>query len=168
VPVTIHFFELIGNVGNAVAQNEDGTTDIRARILCSAGTYVRTLAEDLGKRLGVGAHVLRLQRTQAGDFSLERSITLEHLAERSQQGSVNKVMITPSDALQSLPFVSLNADEVRETQQGKPLELTTEAKNFLESGWVRMCDAADTLIAVGQFDREAKLLRPRVVLALEQ
>jgi tRNA pseudouridine55 synthase len=168
VPVMIHSFELIGNVGNAVAQNEDGTTDVRVRILCSAGTYVRTLAEDLGKRLGVGAHVLRLQRTQAGDFSLERSITLEHLAERSQQGSVNKVMITPSDALQSLPFVSLNADEVRETQQGKPLELTTEAKNFLESGWVRMCDAADTLIAVGQFDREAKLLRPRVVLALEQ
>ena len=168
VPVTIHSFELIGDVGNAVPQNVDGTTDIRARIRCSAGTYIRTLAEDLGKQLGVGAHVVELRRTQAGDFHLGQSMTLEHLREQSQLGSLNQNLITPNDALQSLPLVSLNAAEVKQTQQGRSLELAAaQAEKFLDSGWVKMCDA-DTLIAVGEFDREAKLLRPRVVLALEQ
>ena len=169
VPVTIHSFELVGDVGDAVAQNEDGTTDIRARIRCSAGTYMRTLAEDLGKQLGVGAHVVELRRTQAGDFQLGQSMTLEDLTEKSQLGPLKESVISPNDALQSLPLVSLSAAEVKQTQQGRSLELTAErAEKLLDSGWVKMSDAENTLIAVGQFSREAKLLRPRVVLVSEQ
>ena len=169
VPVTIRSFDLIGDLGNTLLQNEDGTTDIRVRVLCSAGTYIRTLAEDLGKQLEVGAHVVELRRTQAGDFGLKQSLTLERLAEKSRHGSLHEIMITPSAALASLPSVSLKAAAVQQTQQGKPLELMSEqAEHLRESDWVKMCDEAGTLIAVGQFDREPQLLRPRVVLSQEQ
>src|SRR6185369_7046866 len=60
----------------------DGTMlDARIRVVCSAGTYVRTLAEDIGTRIGVGAHLLELRRTRAGRFGLRKSTTLESLAE---------------------------------------------------------------------------------------
>ena len=57
-------------VSEWLKDNRDGTFDFDVRVACSAGTYVRTLAEDFGKRLGVGAHLAELRRTRVGDFRL--------------------------------------------------------------------------------------------------
>ena len=69
-------------------ENDDGTRDLKVRVVCSAGTYIRTLAEDFGKQLGVGAHVAELRRTRAGQFKIEDAITLDRLNEEAQSGSL--------------------------------------------------------------------------------
>src|SRR5437870_2540080 len=77
VPVTISAFEAIERDGKLLRENEDGTRDLAVRVACSAGTYVRTLAEDFGKRLGLGAHLAELRSTRAGCFKITGANTLE-------------------------------------------------------------------------------------------
>ena len=169
VRVTIHALELSREVTNLFPQNSDGTTDIHVRVTCSAGTYVRSLAEDFGKRLGVGAHVAELRRTRAGDFDLKDAITLEHLEECVRQSSLDDNLVTPDAALAFLPHVLLGSQEVQRTKQGLPLKLENKGeRTFREADWVRMRDEAGTLVAVGSYDVEGDAVRPRVVLSQEQ
>lgn len=169
VRVTIHSLELIDEVSDSFPQNIDGTTDIQVRVACSAGTYVRTLAEDFGKRIGVGAHVAELQRTKAGSFALRDATTLEQLEENVRHNSLHEVLVTPDIALEFLPSVSLNSLDVQRTHQGLPLKLENKRQQtFGESDWVRMRDETGSLVAVGMYDPKADLLRPRVVLSLEK
>src|SRR5450759_4443407 len=72
VRVTVKEFEAIAHDGDPLlTANDDGSRDLNVRVVCSAGTYIRALAEDFGKRLGVGAHVASLRRTRAGQFKIE-------------------------------------------------------------------------------------------------
>ena len=82
VRVKVREFEALRCAGRLLMNNGDTTVDLAVRVVCSAGTYVRTLAEALGERLGVGAHLAELQRTRAGDFSLESAVTIDQLKDR--------------------------------------------------------------------------------------
>src|SRR5205085_6842236 len=65
VRVRVEVFEIVADEGGGfLRRNGDGTCDLRARVVCSAGTYVRALAESLGERLGAGAHLTALRRTE--------------------------------------------------------------------------------------------------------
>src|SRR5262245_53563563 len=81
VRISIKEFQPILKDDSWLKHNSDATADLRVRIVCSAGTYIRTLAEDLGNRLGAPAHVAALRRTRAGHFKLQDGITLEQLEE---------------------------------------------------------------------------------------
>ena len=87
INVCIHEFEAIKPEGQLIKDNLDGTFDFHARVSCSSGTYVRTLAQDFGKRLSVGAHLAELRRTRVGDLYISQAITLDqlkiHFAEES-------------------------------------------------------------------------------------
>ena len=168
VRVTIHTLEIERNAGQLLTGNQDGTTDIKLRVRCSAGTYVRTLAEDLGRQLGVGAHLAELRRTKAGDFSIESAITLEQLLESTSNRSLGNILLSPDAALARLPYVSLSASDVRRTQQGMPLSIESDPVGVSPaSESIRMRDETGKLIAVGVYDRAAAVIRPRVVLAVE-
>lgn len=162
--VTISVFEMT-QTADVFAQNSDGTTDIHVRVVCSAGTYIRTLAEDLGKRLGVGAHVVELRRTRAGQFDLQQSLTLEQLETKVQQDALADFVVSPDVALEFLPQVCLTSLEVQHTQQGRPLKLSTPNEVLNDAALVRMRDQLGKLIAVGSYDLQTQLLRPRVVLS---
>jgi tRNA pseudouridine 55 synthase len=162
--VKISVFEMTQAV-NVFSQNSDGTTDIQVRVVCSAGTYIRTLAEDLGKRLGVGAHVAELRRTRAGQFDLQQSLTLEQLETKVQQDGLADFIVSPDVALEFLPQVCLSSLEVQHTQQGRPLKLSTATEVLNDAALVRMRDQLGKLIAVGSYDIQTQLLRPRVVLS---
>jgi tRNA pseudouridine55 synthase len=133
--------------------------------VCSAGTYIRTLAEDLGKRLGVGAHLAELRRTRAGQFDLQQSLTLEQLETKAQQDTLADFIVSPDVALEFLPQVCLSSLEVEHTQQGRPLKLSTTTDVLNDAALVRMRDQLGKLIAVGSYDIQNQLLRPRVVLS---
>src|SRR5215207_6985551 len=80
VPVRVGEFEIVADENeDALKANGDGTCDVRARVVCSAGTYVRALAESFGENLKTGAHLAALRRTRAGEFGLDRAVTLEEL-----------------------------------------------------------------------------------------
>ena len=162
IHVCIDEFEAIRPEGQLMKDNLDGTFDLHARVSCSSGTYIRTLAEDFGRRLYAGAHLAELRRTRVGDFSIEQAITLDELKIHFAEESLGTVLLPPNAALSRLPFVHLSAEDVRRVNHGREV-------NVAEAGWadgenVKMCDADEQLIAIGQYEATAKLLHPRVVL----
>src|SRR5678815_1156072 len=166
VRVTIHSLRVDGRTSKW-KKNDDGTTDIRVYVTCSAGTYVRALAEDFGRRLGVGAHLAELRRTRAGDFSIEKALSLEQLEKSVTEKSLANVLLTPDSALGRLPFVSLSGDDVRRTQQGMALKLPSSLSAATADN-IRMRDETGKLIAIGSYDPDNQLIRPRVVLSRDQ
>ena len=166
VHVCIHEFEAIKADGQLVKDNLDGTFDFHARVACSSGTYVRTLAEDFGKRLSVGAHLAELRRTRVGDLTIAQAITLEQLKVHYGEESLGTVLLQPGAALSRLPFVHLSGEDVKRANHGREVKIA-EAE-WADGENVKMCDADEQLIAVGQYDANAKRLHPRVVLAGEK
>lgn len=108
--VTIHELELIA-AGEATAM---------LRVRCSKGTYVRTLAEDIGAALGCGAHLTALRRTVVGDLTLAGAVTLEQIA--AQEEGARAALLQPVDSLlQSLPAVELDASSAARFRHGNPV-----------------------------------------------
>ncbi|MFT4069670.1 tRNA pseudouridine(55) synthase TruB [Paraburkholderia sp.] len=98
--------------------------DVTFRVTCSKGTYVRTLAEDIGEALGCGAHLIALRRTGVGALTLEHSVTLDALSDASQ--AERDAWLQPVDALLStFPQVCLNDDDTRRFLHGQRLKLAT-------------------------------------------
>ncbi len=138
---------------------------MRVHVACSAGTYVRTLAEDLGKRLGVGAHLAELRRIRAGDFDVETAITLEQLKSRFAEESLGTVLYPPGAVLSFMPFVHLSDDDARKVRHG--MEVAVEDTEWSDGASIRMCDDEGALIAIGKYDASKNRLHPHVVFASE-
>ena len=163
VRVCIHEFTAIKTDGQMIKDNLDGTFDFRARVVCSSGTYVRTLAEDFGKRLSVGAHLAELRRTRVGDFNVENAITLDDLRTSFAEEALGSLLVPPGAALSKLPFVHLSAQDVRNVTHGR--EIKVEGSDWVDGENVKMCDAEERLIAIGRYHAAAQALHPHVVLS---
>jgi len=85
---------------------------------CSSGTYVRSLANDLGESLGTGAYLVGLRRTKSGRFTLREAVPLRKLQEAFQAGDWYQYLIPAAEALGDWPAVELNPDEVEEVRHG--------------------------------------------------
>ncbi|RKP52270.1 tRNA pseudouridine(55) synthase TruB [Trinickia fusca] len=110
--VTIHLLEILHHA----------LPDVTFRVTCSKGTYVRTLAEDIGEALGCGAHLVALRRTGVGVLTLEHAVTLDALAQ--MDAAERDTRLQPVDALLStFAPVRLGQDEARRFQQGQRLRL---------------------------------------------
>ncbi|MFN2599208.1 MAG: tRNA pseudouridine(55) synthase TruB [Pyrinomonadaceae bacterium] len=152
--------------GGLPRRNEDGTCDLSIRVVCSAGTYVRALAESIGGNLGVGAHLAALRRTRAGACSLARAVSLERLGVLAEGGEVGEVLVGMNAALSELPAAHLTGDEARKVAHGATVSVPREsASRWADGEQVRLCDASEQLLAVGVYDRARGVLQPRVTLA---
>jgi tRNA pseudouridine55 synthase len=164
VHVTIHEFELLTDAAR-FSPNDDGSLDIRVRVVCSAGTYIRTLAEDLGKRLRIGAHLAELRRTRAGQFGIGAALTLEKLGEAPADNKLADALISPHAALSHLPSIDLDDQQLRRTLHGLALPLNDNDRTFHDGDSVRLSQN-NQLIAVGKFDAQQRTIRPWVVLTI--
>ncbi len=168
VRVIITDFEAIAHDGVLLAPNDDGSHDLTARVVCSAGTYIRTLAENFGQRLGLGAHVASLRRTRAGRFTIADALTLERLSELAESTKIDPALISPDAAISHLPAVSVSADDASRTLHGINLQIEdAETSQWSDGQPVRMHDAGGDLIAVGIYDKSRESLHPKVVIANE-
>jgi len=165
IRVCIHEFASIRPGGQLIKDNRDGTFDFHVHVRCSSGTYVRTLAEDFGKRLSIGAHLAELKRTSVGVFQLADAITLEQLKTRFAEEALGTVVVPPNSALSHMPFVHLSDSDARRAQHGMEVE-TKEA--WADGTTVRMCNQDGDLLAVGDYKEDKQLLHPRVVIAAEE
>ncbi|MEQ1920890.1 MAG: tRNA pseudouridine(55) synthase TruB [Pyrinomonadaceae bacterium] len=111
-PISVRINEL-EIIDNSEIHNPQST--IRIRVACSAGTYIRTLAEDIGRKVGVGAHLAELRRTRAGKFGIEQGVTLEKL---EQVEDKQTALIQMEEAVSHLAAFTLNADRVGKTKSG--------------------------------------------------
>lgn len=100
--VTIYDIRLIQQQG----------VEFTIEVLCSKGTYIRTLAEDIARSMGLGAHLTALRRTQAGPFSLEQAMTIEQLTALAQQGqgALDDCLMPVESALEHWPRLHLSDD----------------------------------------------------------
>lgn len=165
VRVCIHTFEAIKPTGELLKDNLDGTFDFEVRVACSAGTYVRTLAEDFGKRLHVGAHLAELRRTRVGDFPIQQAKTLEEVKVSFAEEALGTILHKPDAALSRLPFVDLSADEVTRVRRG--LNIRVEGAAWADGERVRLRDQHSQLVAVAEFSAADGSLHPSVVIAVE-
>ncbi len=114
--VTIYNIELL-------AKRHD---ELALDVLCSKGTYIRTLAEDIGEALGCGAHVAVLRRTVVGEFVLANTVTLEQLearAEREGGEALDQYLLPIDSALMDWPEILLSDDLVFFLRQGQPVQV---------------------------------------------
>ncbi len=138
---------------------EPGTWTLKLRVVCSAGTYIRTLAEDIGRKLGTAAHLAELRRTRAGRFDLFQSLTLDRLESLDDPTTAFSRL---SEAIEHLPSVTLAADRAEKTRNGLATHIS-ELK-FPEGQPVRMLDKGNNLLAVGFYNEAERSIRPKVVL----
>src|SRR5260370_27946467 len=162
VRVTVKEFEVLPSDGSLLKAHEDGTSDLAVRVVCSAGTYVRTLAESVGERLGVGAHLSELRRTRAGQFKIADAIALDRLDEVARSGALEQVLISPDAALSHLPFVNLDAEDAQRVHHGIDVQVK-EASDWPDGQPVRLRDLDGELIAVGIYQKD--VIHPKVVIA---
>lgn len=112
---------------------------------CSSGTYVRSLANDIGVQLGTGAYLVGLRRTKSGRFSLRDATPLRKLQEAFQAGNWYQFLIPAAEALADWPAVELNPDEVEEVRHGHRVKAAAGAE---QPQLVRGVSAAGELIAL--------------------
>jgi tRNA pseudouridine55 synthase len=129
---------------------------------CSKGTYVRTLAEDIGKRLGCGAHVSELRRTGVGPYGEQTMQSLEtvQLAFREKRFQEMDDWLLPLEsALSEWPEVQLTPDAAFYLKQGQPV-LVPQAPT---SGWVRLYANQNDFLGVGQILDDGRVAPKRLL-----
>ncbi|HET8542201.1 MAG TPA: tRNA pseudouridine(55) synthase TruB [Anaeromyxobacter sp.] len=117
--VRVHALDVLG----VAPRGADDLVLARLRVRCGKGTYVRTLAADLGRALGVPAHLAALRRVEASGFRIEEAVPLDEVEAlgRSDPGALRARLVPLADALRALPAVAVSAAEARALAQGKPL-----------------------------------------------
>lgn len=130
---------------------------------CSKGTYVRSVAEDLGEALACGAHVGALRRTRAGPFTLEDSVslgTLEALKNNEQVAQMDSLLLTADAALGGLPLVRLSESGGFYIRQGQPVLVP----NAPHSGMVRVALETGEFLGVGEILDDGRVAPRRLIV----
>lgn len=127
-------------------------------VFCSSGTYVRSLANDLGAKLGCGAHLVGLRRTRSGRFTLRDAVPLRRLQEAFVAGDWYKYLIPAAEALGDWPAVELDADKVELIRHGHRVPGESGS-----TGWARGISEQGDLVALLEFDVASNEWQPRKV-----
>jgi tRNA pseudouridine55 synthase len=136
-----------------------GPNEIAINVVCSAGTYIRVLAEEIGRALGVGAHLSELRRTRSGRFSRSDALTLMSLTALDDPASA---LLPMTRAVDHLREFHLSEERVERTRSG--MSTRTHDRQFVDAESVRMLSPLAELIAIGTFDQADQSVRPKVVL----
>jgi tRNA pseudouridine55 synthase len=158
VKVKIYDLEVLEKTQNSKLKTQNFTF----RVECSAGTYIRTLAEDIGKKIETGAHLAELRRTRAGRFDLSKAVTVEELEKIVSENRLDEIKISMNEAVSHLPEISLSEDEIIKTRNGQKLKREGFAAKDGET--IRMTDSKENLLAVGIFNEAEKTVQPKIVL----
>ena len=120
-------------------------------VRCSAGTYIRTLSHDIGKKLGCYAHMVRLTRTKVGLFGLGRTLTLEELKVAYEEGSLPEKLLPLEEALNFLPAIRVKEEYLESVSHGVALSkcfLETIPDRFEPGHYFRVFGNNDKVVAV--------------------
>ena len=147
--ITIHELHYVGH-------EEDR---LSVEVLCSKGTYIRTLAEDVGESLGCGASVYSLHRTASGPFQAAAMVSLDAVRERASAGSLDDILLPLDSVVMDWPDVSLSNDAAFYLKQGQPV-LVPHAPT---EGWVRIYLKRDRFLGVGEVLDDGRIAPRRLL-----
>ena len=142
---------------------------VRLRVVCSKGTYIRTLCADIGQKLGCGGAMESLVRTRVGKFSLEKAFTLGQLQELKDQGRLSEAVAPVESLFENCPVLHVRKDLVKLLDNGNPLtvEQTAEKEQYAPGHWVRVCWPDNRFAGIYAYDEGRKRYQP-VKMFLEQ
>ena len=151
--VTIYRLELLGF----------GDGRLRVEVDCSKGTYIRTLAEDIGKRLGCGGSVESLHRFGAGPFDAKDMVSLRELEERAETGlaALDELLLPIEAAVAHWPGISLPDAVAYYLRRGQPV-LVPHAPT---EGWVRIFAGGDRFVGIGEVLDDGRVAPRRLMNA---
>ena len=127
-------------------------------VYCSSGTYVRSLANDIGKALGTGAYLVGLRRTKSGRFTLRDAVPLRILREAFEAGDWYNYLIPAAEALADWPIVELDADQMEFVRHGHRIPAESG-----QTGWARGVSEQGDLVALMEVDEDTTEWQPRKV-----
>jgi len=147
----IHCLELIGIDGR----------DVALRVRCAKGTYVRTLAEDLGRALGCGAHVIALRRLGVGPFRESAMVTLEAVRAASTKGpdALDGLLRPVDSALEDWPRVDVSTELAEFLRQGQAVQVPRAPT----SGLLRMYESGQGFIGMGRVQEDGRVAPKRLM-----
>jgi tRNA pseudouridine55 synthase len=164
VQVTAHAIDILDCAADTVT----------IRVRCTAGFYIRSLAHDLGERLGVGAHLVALCRTSAGSFALDQAVTLSALEGDGGNAVATQALVTLEQMLPAFPACVLNPDGVRHAAQGRDLSAIDFVDDRIagdpaagvgsRAAHVRLVGPDGALVAVAIPSSRPGVLHPAIVL----
>ena len=143
-PVTVYENKIVDFEGDTL------TLDIH----CSKGTYVRTIAHDLGEALGCGAHVYALRRTMAGPYREDDMVTLEEVQRQHDEGRIDDLLRPIATAVGQWPPVRLAGAPAFYLKQGQPVLVPHSPTK----GWVRLYEAGSVDHANGEADNDDRFI----------
>ncbi len=153
-PITIYKIDLVSFSGNKLVID----------VYCSKGTYIRTLADDIGEKLGCGAYVSSLRRNTVGVFDIEDSISLskvESLRDEKAFAAMDELIIPMEEALTNWPSIELSEDAAHYLIQGQPVLVPKAPTN----GLVRLFRNQGDFLGVGQIQDDG-LVAPKRLLSM--
>ncbi|MDD5241537.1 MAG: tRNA pseudouridine(55) synthase TruB [Sulfuricella sp.] len=133
--------------------------ELTVTVECSKGTYIRVLAEDLGKALGCGAYMLALRRTRIGDFEIGQALTLEQL-EALDLEARDAQLLSSDCLLGRLPKIELDREGAFYFRQGQAIWLSKQ----VHSGVVAVYDEKHCLVGTGEIMDDGKVAPKRLVV----
>ncbi|QTA78645.1 tRNA pseudouridine synthase B [Desulfonema limicola] len=124
--------------------------EIKFCVSCSSGTYIRTLAADIGKKLGSGAHLKQLRRTGSGRFIVKNAVSLEKIAEMADSGNIKNHIVSMSDALSYLPYFQADKFLTEKIMYGRTIfhKDIKPCVEDLSDNHLRVVDKNNRLLAV--------------------
>ena len=146
--VTIHLLDLL----------EYRPPDLVVDVECSAGTYIRSLAHDLGEKLGTGAHLAKLRRTKSGPFTLEEAIPMPKLEVGMATGKWEKFVTEAVSALPEFPIIEVDEEGYELVRNGHRIPSEPDAQ-----GLARAVSIEGDLVAILEAVEGSDLWHPRKV-----
>ena len=128
-------------------------------VICSKGTYIRTLAEDIGKQLGCGAHLIGLRRTATANYAIAQTVTLEQFEAMTADERIAALL--PADtAVLHLPAMTFDADSTHYLQQGQ----SVWQSGVIPSGLLRLYNEQQVFLGLGELQPDGKIGPKRLVV----
>jgi tRNA pseudouridine55 synthase len=124
-------------------------TDARLRAHCSGGTYMRSIAHDLGQRLGCGAHLQELRRTMSGEFAIEQARTIEQLEQMAVEERLADAIVPAGRLLPGFPNVFVDDATVAQVRNGRNFS-ASPFRSQPGSRHVKAMTRAGQLVAIGE------------------
>lgn len=130
-------------------------------VKCSKGTYIRTLVDDIGEKLGCGAHVVELRRQQVDPFGDKKMWTIEQLEELALNGleQLDACLLNTDSALEAWPAVELPDDASFYLCRGQPVFMP----KVVDRGWVRLYKDDGGFLGIGEVDNDGKISPKRLM-----
>ena len=135
---------------------------VRFRVVCSKGTYIRTLCADIGEKLGCGGTMGRLERTRVGGFCLENARTLGEMQQLKDENRLREAVQPVDSVFTDCPVLHVEGDSCRLADNGNAFQAvqTQEQEIYAPGRWVRVYRPDDSFVGIYEWEQERERYKP--------